>query len=385
MYISYDGLTDPLGQSQILPYLRRLKRLGHDISIISFEKDMGKLSALSVDLESEGIVWKAFSYRNSPALLSTFWNLWEARSYMKTYLFNSKKFDIVHCRGYISSFLGAYLKRKFGVKFIFDMRGWWPDEKKDSGSWEKGLYKFVFYYFKKVERFFFRYADYIISLTEAGKSKILLLGVANEKKIGVTSTCVDFDSFPEFSIEIRSETRKGLDIPLAAHVMVYSGALGGNYPVEILLPIVESYLSFSGDNYFIIASHEDSQLAGFKSLKEFSRIRLVSSTYKEIHKVLMASDLGFIFYKPGISNIGRCPTKLGEYWASGLYVYYKGDDIGDLASFAGRDFPLQQYVENTVSSKQMPVWSKSQLRDSAKELFNIDNGVKFYNFVYSIL
>ena len=38
LYLTYDGLTDPLGQSQILPYLKMLSTKGAEISIISFEK-----------------------------------------------------------------------------------------------------------------------------------------------------------------------------------------------------------------------------------------------------------------------------------------------------------------------------------------------------------
>jgi hypothetical protein len=38
IYISYDGMTDPLGQSQVIPYLIGLTKKGHNISIISCEK-----------------------------------------------------------------------------------------------------------------------------------------------------------------------------------------------------------------------------------------------------------------------------------------------------------------------------------------------------------
>ena len=38
LYLSYDGMTDPLGQSQVLPYLIGLKKKGHAISLVSFEK-----------------------------------------------------------------------------------------------------------------------------------------------------------------------------------------------------------------------------------------------------------------------------------------------------------------------------------------------------------
>lgn len=36
--ISYDGILDPDGQSQIVPYLRGLTKNSENISLISFEK-----------------------------------------------------------------------------------------------------------------------------------------------------------------------------------------------------------------------------------------------------------------------------------------------------------------------------------------------------------
>ena len=38
LYISYDGMTDPLGQSQVLPYLLELCKAGYSFTILSFEK-----------------------------------------------------------------------------------------------------------------------------------------------------------------------------------------------------------------------------------------------------------------------------------------------------------------------------------------------------------
>ncbi len=38
LYISYDGMTDPLGQSQVLPYLIGLSEQGYAFDLISFEK-----------------------------------------------------------------------------------------------------------------------------------------------------------------------------------------------------------------------------------------------------------------------------------------------------------------------------------------------------------
>lgn len=39
LYISYDGMTDPLGQSQVLPYLSGIAAAGYKVTLISAEKE----------------------------------------------------------------------------------------------------------------------------------------------------------------------------------------------------------------------------------------------------------------------------------------------------------------------------------------------------------
>ena len=43
LFISYDGMTDPLGGSQVIPYLRGLAAHGHSITIVSAEKPERRL------------------------------------------------------------------------------------------------------------------------------------------------------------------------------------------------------------------------------------------------------------------------------------------------------------------------------------------------------
>jgi hypothetical protein len=38
LYISYNGMLDPLGQSQVIPYLRELSRLGVSFTLLSYER-----------------------------------------------------------------------------------------------------------------------------------------------------------------------------------------------------------------------------------------------------------------------------------------------------------------------------------------------------------
>jgi hypothetical protein len=38
LYISYNGMLDPLGQSQVIPYLKELSRAGVQFTLLSFER-----------------------------------------------------------------------------------------------------------------------------------------------------------------------------------------------------------------------------------------------------------------------------------------------------------------------------------------------------------
>ena len=40
LYVSYDGMTDNLGQSQVIPYLKGLRKKGYAVHILSCEKEI---------------------------------------------------------------------------------------------------------------------------------------------------------------------------------------------------------------------------------------------------------------------------------------------------------------------------------------------------------
>src|SRR5688572_19795389 len=78
LYLSYDGLTDSLGQSQILPYLIGLASQGFSITILSFEKEHRFLSEkenVSRQCHDQGITWIPLRYHKNPPVLSTVYDV----------------------------------------------------------------------------------------------------------------------------------------------------------------------------------------------------------------------------------------------------------------------------------------------------------------------
>ena len=156
LYLSYDGMTDPLGQSQIIPYLTGLSKAGYQITILSCEKKqpfIKQKNNIKKLLQSNNIKWKPIPYSSYPPVLSTIWDIYKLKR--KAIQLNSKtNFDIVHCRSYIASLIGLSLKFRYNIKFIFDMRGFWADERLDGNIWNHKnlIYRYIYKYFKKKEK-----------------------------------------------------------------------------------------------------------------------------------------------------------------------------------------------------------------------------------------
>src|SRR5215217_1543755 len=169
LYITYDGLTDPLGRSQVLPYLLRLSELGHEITILSCEKpermhrDGERIRKLCA---AAGINWHSLVYHKRPPVFSTVYDLSRIRSAAVT-LQRRERFDLVHCRGHFPAIVGLHLKRRYGTALLFDPRGFWPEEKAEAGVWNlrNPVYAAVYRYFKRLERTLFQRADQIVFLT----------------------------------------------------------------------------------------------------------------------------------------------------------------------------------------------------------------------------
>ena len=86
LFLMYDGLCDPLGQSQVLPYLIGLRTKGYRISIISFEKKNSfELTSPTIHAicKKHTINWFFGYYRKKPPILSTVFGMMEMYSFLK--------------------------------------------------------------------------------------------------------------------------------------------------------------------------------------------------------------------------------------------------------------------------------------------------------------
>jgi glycosyltransferase involved in cell wall biosynthesis len=335
LYVSYDGMCDPLGGSQVLPYLIGLSRRGYRITLISFEKperSSEERAAIQRTCSQAGIDWHPLPYHKRPPVLSSIHDVRQMYR-LGVRLHKQAPFDLVHCRSYLPSLAGLRMKRRFGIPFVFDMRGFWADERVDGGIWRLSnpVYRSIYRYFKKREAEFLRNADHIVTLTEKGKN-ILLGWRPDGPPISVIPCCVDFDAFPPVTAKSRAEARKLLGIASDAKVAVYLGSFGSWYMVDEMMDFFRVQLERRPDAIFLIISREPAEgivaVAQARGIPA-DRIVIRPATRAEVPRLAAAADFGLFFIKPVFSKSASSPTKMGELLALELPMM-TNDNVGDV-------------------------------------------------------
>ena len=390
VYVSYDGLTDPLGESQILSYMSYNSKI-RDCAVYSFEKpalngDVPRIEALC---RQHDIDWHPLRYTKKPPVLSTLKDLYVGYRSIK----ENERLDniICHARSYMGGIIALNLKRKHKVPFIFDMRGWWIDENIENGQFSNPVFKFVIKYMRGIERALISESDSIVSLTNCGKDVLVSNYGVSPNKISVIPTCVNFTLF-NFSEVERINTRKKLGIPEDAYVLVYNGSIGGYYNVDEMLKIFYCIKEMRPNAYFLFVTKQNPEIVLAKVDEKYrSSLVFDSCRLNEMYKYLSAADLGLILYDNSFSSTGRSPTKLAEYWSIGLPVICpKG--VGDLDLYfkdgvGGAQFELTNNESYQRSVKQVLVTSydRGHIINMSKLYFDSEEGARRYNEIYERL
>lgn len=397
LYITYDGMTDPLGQSQILPYLTNLSRQGYRFTILSCEKRERYKKYNSIIREitvAYNIEWEPLWFSTKPPVLSKFFDALKMRR-KALQLQRRKKFDMVHCRSYIAADIGWMLKKRYGIKFLFDMRGFWADEKKDAGSWpqDKFLYRKVYNYYKKKEAGFLQHADHIISLTNAGKKEMLSWNAYNSNiPLTVIPCCADMNHFSVTDIFQKNKSRVLLKINKDRFVVSYLGSVGAWYMLDEMLEMFRYIKKKFPQALFLFITHSSpDQIKSAAARKDISLsdLLIVEATREEVPLFAKASDISVSFIKPVYSKISSSPTKLGELLSMGIPVI-SNDRVGDVeevicksgGGLVIRNFTTEEYEKVTDKIPELLKKDPAEIRNNIRSVFSLDTGTELYSKVY---
>lgn len=396
LYITYDGLTDPLGQSQILPYLKGLSQYGYRFTILSFEKKdrFQKEKTIIEQLTNEsGIEWVPLSFTSQPPLLSKFYDAVKMKN-KAAELQRKKNFDMVHCRSYVAADAGLYLKKKFRVKFFFDMRGFWADEKKD-GTWNinNPVFNRIYKYYKRKEAEYLQHADYIISLTEAGKKEMSTWpSFQKDVPVSVIPCCADMEHFSLTDEVQKKKSREALQIKNGELVVSYLGSVGTWYMLDEMLLFFKAVKRKYPEAKFLFITHTPRQVID-QRITEFTMdakdFIITQASRKQVPDLMKASDINISFIKPVYSKISSSPTKLGEVLSMGIPVIVNSGvgDVEQTVENADAGYVLHHFKEEDLEKAvdaipQLLQKSPAAIREAAEPIYSLEKGIQLYLSCY---
>lgn len=389
LYISYDGMLEPLGQSQVLAYLEKLAS-GRTIHLISFEKkqdwdDVEHRAAVRRRIAGAGIAWHPLRYHRRPTAPATAFDI-ASGSALAMALSLKHRFHIVHARSYVAGVMALAANRVTGARLLFDMRGFWADERVDGNLWPAGgrLYRGA----KAVERELLLAADHVVTLTQASLAELGNFAYLKDQMPPVTviPTCADL---ARFTIQGRLQREP--------FVLGHIGAVGTWYLFDEMLRCFVALRNELPGSRLLIANRGEhdmirARLPGHGIRSE--QLELLSVPHAAVPGVIGRMTAGMAIIKPAFSKIASAPTKLAEYLGCGIPCLGNAG-VGDVEQMLEDNrvgVALDSFSDEAIRATVLRLIAlagesdvQQRCRRLAVEKFSLTQGVAAYRKIYESL
>lgn len=389
LYLTRNGLLEPLGQSQVLGYLRGLSR-DYRITLITYEKDedradAARMEAMRSECDRLGIRWLPQRFRPRPKViapaLSMLRMVWLLRREVK-----GQGVRLIHARSYIPAAVAMIVSRMTGVPFIFDMRALWPEELITAGRLRRGslLHRVIV----ATERTCLRRAGAVVSLTHAAVDhldRVYPEDIAGQR-VAVIPTCADLDRF------VPVDQRPALRI-----IGCLGTVLSGWFRLDWLRSFLSVVAERDPETVFELTTRDDPALVRAALDPDghlAERLRIAPSAPENVHRVLQGQAASAMFFSDGLGKLGSSPTRMAEILGCGLPVV-ANDGVGDVARVI-RDYRVGVLAQGSGPKSMTNAWNELlelledpdlsfRCRRTAEEVFSLEAGTAAYVGLYEQL
>ena len=385
LYITYDGLLDPLGQSQVLPYITSLASKGHTITVISYEKQdrsSDLVAALEKHLINYGIKWERLTFKKGKfqffgRVISGVIAIWKNRL--------RYKYDIVHLRGFMPA--AIYKASLLRTPFIYDIRafiGEWIDIGKiKERTW---LGRILI----SLDRRSVEGASGLVVLDKSGEKLIKEIYDIPSVPLKIIRTCTDTSIYFLKGNETSSQDN-------GIFRFVFLGGAIKPYRPDLALKFVYELIKH-GYNCHVDFINERDHEQIYSAAKEVNFPLDQISVYKLenscIPSVLPQFDCGLIFNNPSRWRRVSSPTKFGEYLAAGLHTvalngisvleeFAESTNCVDLVSQQDLYGGLPTHKIGQIVTHIRDPRRRNRCKKLAKREFSLDKANKLYAELYS--
>jgi hypothetical protein len=311
LYFTYDGLLDPLGQSQIVPYISAISAAGHSLTIVSYEKverSKEQIKVLERKLQNIGVNWVSLEFKSGK-----FWALIRLISgvFLIRKLCSHIQPDFIHLRGFVPAVIFQLSLSK--VPSLYDFRGFALGEWVDIGKITSSslLYRILNGLDKKAVKS----ASGLVVLEQSAKQLLKETYEVPNVPLKVIRTCTDVKRYMK---------RENLDNKESSTLrFVFLGGARFPYRPDLALMLIEKLIEHGMDCNIDFINQGDRLIIekanGLTGISK-KKVRILGCEHSEIPDILATYDCGIVMVESSHWRRVCSPTKMGEYLAGGLPV-----------------------------------------------------------------
>ncbi len=389
VYVTADGILQPLGHSQVVRVVERLAQRGYRYTIVSLERraDLAREGArerLLRQLGDAGVQWEhaTFAEGGGPARAAA--NLARLTAVTARAAMRSGA-RLVHARAYHGALVGLTLAQTSAVRYLFDTRSYWFDERGEAGQWGPAAYRAAGH----VERALFRGAAGAVALTHLQAEDLRggRFGPWGSRAVTTIPTCADFDEF-------RSREEIAIAPALTAFaddglLVGFVGSVNASYRIDRAMELARRVLDLRSDARVVALT---SDVDGHRRLFDQhgiprDRTLVVSVSHRDMPRWVPRLDWGALILKTSPSKRASMPTKLAEFFAAGVRPIHHGcnEEVADWVHRAGSGISLDDLSDDaldaaarTIATAPRDVAALSRARAVAEPHFSLASGVERY-------
>ncbi len=399
LFISYDGMTDPLGQSQVIPYLQGLSKAGYKIFLLSCEKKEvfePNKKHIQLMLDASNITWVPLNYTKKPPVVSTLFDILKMRKAAKK-IYAEHGIDMVHTRAGVPALVGLWMKKKMGVKFLHDIREFYADSRVEGGMWNTliPMYKTIYKFFTRQEVEQVKQSDGIVCLTYAAENIIKKWPYyRKEIPLEVIPCSADMELFDPAKLDEkeRAALKTELNIKEDDFVISYLGSIGGWYLTVEMLQFCKVLSDRIPTAKFLFISphrHEEIKAAAEHFQIPVEKIMVKKASRTQVPVLLSLSRYSIFFIKPCYSKQSSSPTKHGEIMAMGIPVI-TNSGVGDVAGIVQAnnsgividEFTAEAFEKAVTQVMDNSSYDADAIRKGAIEFYALEKAVEKYKRIY---
>jgi len=402
LYVTPDGITSPLGYSQIVRPILGLADRGYDYDLVSVERNrdlerFDHFRRLEKRLGRHGIEWDTVEFRAGGTAMDAASML--VRLVAKVLARASEdEYDLLHFRSYHPGPAALAADLMYDLPYLLDNRGYWIDERIDEGRWFHN--DAVLQIAREIESWIYRRSTAVVSLTEIAADDIrrgTFCDWSGDQPVVTIPTCVDYASF---SLEYRTGERNRDAVPDSMEETLeecltvgYIGAINASYRVDDSLRLCRKIFERRDDVRLVCLTRQDEEMDERLEAHGISRDRVFVTEveHRDIPQWMSLLDWGLLLLNTTRAKRASMPTKLAEYFATGVRPIHHGcnEEVGKWVQRTGTGLSLESTREESLEeaatniaetgpSDPTAIRELREGREEARDHFALQSGIDRY-------